>query len=291
MAQGLSRLALLLLATSQLSGCAGMLAWDAPEKGRRSTPGLVGKRPPPDTVQAGTLETAEEKGRGKAAGQTGKRPETFPVAVDLPPVGEGEYRVQRGDTLYSIAFRNNLDFRELARWNGIGSDYVISVNQVLRLKPPPAGAVVAAAPKPAVPATPLPKEVPAAMPALPDGFEWTWPTQGKVTRAYAPGEGAKGLDIAGELGQPIFAAAPGRVVYSGNALKGYGELIIIKHDEVHLSAYGYNRKRHVVEGDVVTSGQPIGELGLGPENKPLLHFELRAKGKPVNPAKFLPKQK
>ena len=87
----------------------------------------------------------------------------------------------------------------------------------------------------------------------------------------------------------MFAAAPGKVVYSGNALKGYGELIIIKHDERYLSAYGYNQRRYVVEGDIVTAGQPIGELGLGPENKPLLHFEIRERGQPVNPEKYLPR--
>ena len=88
----------------------------------------------------------------------------------------------------------------------------------------------------------------------------------------------------------MFAAAPGRVVYSGNALKGYGELIIIKHNDTYLSAYSYNRRRTVREGDVVTAGQPIGELGMGPENKPFLHFEIRERGQPVDPMRFLPRR-
>src|SRR3546814_15550630 len=101
-------------------------------------------------------------------------------------------------------------------------------------------------------------------------------------------QGSKGVDFGGVVGQPVFAAAPGRVVYSGNALKGYGELIIIKHDEVYLSAYGYNSKRYVKEGDIVTAGQPIAEMGLGPANKPTLHFEIRQQGETISPASKLP---
>jgi lipoprotein NlpD len=265
------RRALLICSAAALNGCAGMLSWDSGERGTRDI-GLQGQRPPPEQPLARAPERKPEP------------PRNFPVAEPAAPLGSGQYRVQSGDTLYSIAFRNNLDFRELARWNGIGNDYRIVVGQVLNLSAPRAGSTP---PPPA--AKPAGVEVPAPMPALPAGFEWTWPTRGTVTRGFAPAQGSKGIYIAGEIGQPVFAAAPGRVVYSGNALKGYGELIIIKHDEIHLTAYGYNRRRHVVEGDIVTSGQPIGELGLGPESKPLLHFELRAKGKPVDPAKYLPK--
>jgi lipoprotein NlpD len=264
--------ALLLCTAAIFSGCAGMLSWDSGERGTRDV-GLQGKRPPPEQPAARAPERKVEA------------PRDFPVAEAPAPVGADQYRVQAGDTLYSIAFRNSLDFRELAGWNGIGRDYRIVVGQVLNLVPPKAGS----APPPAPVVKPSAAEVPAPMPALPAGFEWTWPTRGTVTRGFAPAQGSKGIYIAGDLGQPVFAAAPGRVVYSGNALKGYGELIIIKHDEVHLTAYGYNRRRHVVEGDIVTSGQPIGELGAGPENKPLLHFELRAKGKPVDPVKYLPR--
>lgn len=219
-----------------------------------------------------------------------------PVERPMQLIPEG-YRVAKGDTLYSIAFRNNLDFHDLAQWNGIGSDYRIVPGQVLRLTPPsePAQVVIREAPQPPsvkpVEAQTQPQRVaePGTAPKeFPSGYGWQWPTAGTVLRGYAPAQGAKGIDFTGNLGQPVFAAAPGRVVYSGNALKGYGELIIIKHDELHLSAYGYNRRRYVVEGDVVTAGQPIGELGLGPENKPLLHFEIRERGKPVNPANLLP---
>lgn len=107
-------------------------------------------------------------------------------------------------------------------------------------------------------------------------------------RGFSPNKGWKGWDFSGKVGQTVVAAAPGKVVYSGSALKGYGELIIIKHDDVRLSAYGYNRKRLVAEGDMVKGGQPIAELGLGPENRPTLHFEIRERGKPVNPSVYLP---
>ncbi|GAC1621610.1 MAG: peptidoglycan DD-metalloendopeptidase family protein [Nevskia sp.] len=225
-------------------------------------------------------------------------------AAARPTYGE-TYVVARGDTLYSIAFRNQLDYHELADWNGIGRDYAIRVGQVLRLTPPeplalqrdsgtPAAATApraaASAPRPpaALPsaAAAAPRAAPAARPPA-DGGSWEWPTRGRLLRGF-DSAGNKGLDIGGEPGQIVIASRAGKVVYSGSALKGYGELIIIKHDEDYLSAYGYNRKRLVEEGDSVVGGQPIAELGLGPEQKPLLHFEIRDRGKPVDPKPLLP---
>lgn len=199
----------------------------------------------------------------------------------------GHYVIKAGDTLYSIAFRHQLDFRELAVWNDIGPDYLIRAGQVLRLSPP-LGRTMAEAP--AIETFPVERAPTQVVPAYepPAQFSWQWPTAGAVVKPFA--DGAKGLDISGALGQPVVAAAPGKVVYSGSALKGYGELIIIKHDDLYLSAYGYNRKRLVNEGAVVAMGQPIAELGLGPEQKPLLHFEIREKGKPTNPLALLPKR-
>ncbi|HEX4896066.1 MAG TPA: peptidoglycan DD-metalloendopeptidase family protein [Solimonas sp.] len=232
-----------------------------------------------------------------------------PVVPEIKPerpLGVGEYMVRAGDTVYSIAFRNSLDYRELARWNEIGNTYLIYPGQVLRLSPPPKPRhqvddiesesvedVEPIRPRVITADTPPPVAIAPAIAtggseaAVPDSYEWIWPTNGVVFRGWNQG-GNKGLDFTGREGQPIFAAAPGRVVYSGNALKGYGELIIIKHDELFLSAYGYNRSRYVKEGDVVTAGQPIAEMGRGPENKPLLHFEVRERGKPVNPVDKLP---
>jgi lipoprotein NlpD len=233
------------------------------------------------------------------------------VIVPERAIGPDDYLVVRGDTMYSIAFRHQLDYRQLARWNGVGSDYLIYPGQVLRLKAPQGAApasrerivtgeiesvgmddVTAVRPRPVTadsppPRVPPPPEEPAQTAV--GGYQWTWPTAGSVVRRFGQ-EGNRGLDLGGSDGQAVVAAAPGRVVYSGNALKGYGELIIIKHDELYLSAYGYNAKRHVKEGDIVTAGQPIAAMGRGPENRPLLHFEIRRSGKPVNPATLLPAQ-
>ncbi|MCI0749988.1 MAG: peptidoglycan DD-metalloendopeptidase family protein [Nevskiales bacterium] len=202
-----------------------------------------------------------------------------------PLAAEGQYRVKAGDTVYSIAFRHQLDFRDLARWNGIGSDYLIRPGDVLRLSPSSAGTVASASSagssRPA--ARPESSGLPDVAPPAP--HSWQWPTAGSVARTFS--NDSKGLDIAGTLGQPVVAVAPGKIVYSGSALKGYGELVIIKHSESHLSAYGYNRRRLVQEGTMIAAGQPIAELGLGPEQKPMLHFEVREKGKPVNPMTFL----
>lgn len=228
----------------------------------------------------------------------------------------GEYVVQPGDTLYAIGFRNQVDYHDLARWNGIGSDYLIRAGQVLRLTPPagsegvlarplPESAPIIAAPKPVPPALPGPvtqppvatptvpvlsvPPVPKPMPQAASALRWQWPTTGDVIKTYNMAAGSKGIDITGQLGQPVQAVADGKVVYSGSALKGYGELIIVKHDDTYLSAYGHNRRRLAKEGDAVRAGQTIAELGVGPEQKPILHFEIRENGKPVDPLIFLPR--
>lgn len=234
--------------------------------------------------------------------------------------GPGEYLVQPGDTLYAIGFKNQLDYHDLASWNGIGRDYLIRPGQVLRMTPPegsdgvlarplPPAAPIIAAPKPvpipaAVPSLPGPVALPpVAVPTVPvlsmppvvkpmptsSSLRWQWPTQGEVIKTYNMGAGSKGIDITGELGQPVVAVSGGKVVYSGSALKGYGELIIVKHDDTYLSAYGHNRRRLVKEGDEVRAGQTIAELGVGPEQKPILHFEIRENGKPVDPLAHLPR--
>lgn len=210
------------------------------------------------------------------------------------------YTVKPGDTLYSIARKHGLDYHDVAKWNGIGSDYRLEIGQVLKLGPQ--HSEMSAAPVARHRGKP-PSEVaredssvaPRAAPepaaaAMERYYQWQWPLRGAIAKTYAPEGGSKGLDIAGDVGQAVIAAAPGRVVYSGSGLKGYGELVIIKHDETYLSAYGYNRKRLVAEGDLVTAGQSIAELGIGPEQKPLLHFEIREHGKPIDPVPLLPQQ-
>jgi lipoprotein NlpD len=124
-----------------------------------------------------------------------------------------------------------------------------------------------------------------------DPKSWKWPANGRVLRGYVAGDPARnGLDIAGKEGQAITATAAGQVVYSGNGLIGYGELIIIKHSEKMLSAYAHNKVRLVKEGEQISSGQKIAEMGRNPAGDQLLHFEIRARGKPVNPLTYLPKK-
>lgn len=253
--------------------------------------------------------------------ETAAYPPSQPVAgtvVQGRAATSGEYVVQPGDTLFAIGFRNQIDYHDLASWNGIGRDYLIRPGQVLRLTPPagtdgvlarplPEPAPIIAAPRPVPIAPTLPGPVtqpPVALPAVPvlsvppiarplpqgpSALRWQWPTNGDVIKTYNMAAGSKGIDITGQLGQPVQAVAGGKVVYSGSALKGYGELIIVKHDETYLSAYGHNRRRLVKEGDEVRPGQTIAELGVGPEQKPILHFEIRENGKPVDPLGFLPK--
>ena len=293
-----------------------------------------------------------------------------PAPASTAPRGPSHV-VQAGDTLYGIAFRNSLDWREVARWNGIGEPFVIQPGQVLRLSAPrrtttrpvasslspaPAAPAVASGPPPmprgpagssgpAVPTTaaassppprrpvtapvatpvnpptstpapavastpstsgprpsgavaaPAPVAVPASTPTGPAGTsafragQWQWPTQGQVISRYAEGDKARqGIAIAGTAGQPVRAAAAGTVVYSGAGLVGYGELIIIKHNDEWLSAYGHNRRRLVAEGANISAGQQIAELGRTGTSRDMLHFEIRRNGKPVDPTPLLPRR-
>lgn len=225
-----------------------------------------------------------------------------------------EHVVETGDTLYSIAWQNELDYRELAAWNGIKPPYLIRPGQVIQLEPPDDFIYVpddrpSEEPALAVKTTPLPDEpgssavsvpgqkkneplpantaptVPARQSAT--SFNWRWPADGEVVAADSA-SGNPGIDIAGNLGQPIRAAAGGRVVYSGSGLRGYGQLVIVKHENNYLSAYGYNRRLLVRQGDEVHIGQPIAEMGEGPQRRPVLRFEIRQNGKSLNPVQILP---
>jgi lipoprotein NlpD len=203
--------------------------------------------------------------------------------------------VQPQDTLYSIAWRHNLDYRALARWNGIGSDYRISVGQMLTLTPttpplearaakrvPPSSARVspgATSPPGVAGAPPLQGSAPG---------RWVWPTAAlESPRAVAGG----GILLEGVLGQPVRAADSGRIVYVGNGIRGYGNLIIIKHDESFLSAYAHTQEVTVHEGQEVLRGQVIAQMGVGPHQSPALYFEIRLNGKPVNPLPYLAGEK
>jgi lipoprotein NlpD len=289
------------------------------------------------------------------------------VAPAARPVSGGTYKVAKGDTLYSIAFRNGVDFRDLASWNHIDSPYTIWPGQELQLAPaggkPPANAathtapVVATAAKPATPppahaaapaqdtqqgfqaaptaaadtastapAAPVTTVAPAhtsttpaavTTPVVPvagapaatasntpppapptpvasggtrsnGGVTWRWPADGTLIKRFQSGDAIPGIEIGGKSGDPVRAAADGVVVYSGNGLVGYGELVIVKHNDSYLSAYGHNSKRLVKEGQRVTAGQQIAEMGATGASRDELQFQIRKDGNPVDPMGYLP---
>jgi len=200
-----------------------------------------------------------------------------------------EHIVRTGETLYAIAWRYGTDPNELARWNNLGDKSLIYPGQVLRLTRPPG--MSAARSNSGSSSSRSPKAPSRGLPPIPTDPPppWRWPVDGKVAVEFGkrPGSGT-GILIAGTIGQSIKAAANGRVVYSGGGLTGYGELIILKHNNTYLSAYGHNASLLVAEGDTVKQGQRIARMGEGPGREPRLHFEIRKNGEPVNPRQYLP---
>ncbi|MDX1696886.1 MAG: peptidoglycan DD-metalloendopeptidase family protein [Thiohalobacterales bacterium] len=245
------------------------------------------------------------------------RPITRPVVQN-----SAHYTVQRGDTLYSVAWKHGLAVTDLARLNNIRPPYTIYPGQSLRtrgqLQPlapvrqqplpeqnPQTAAATSPVPRPAVasppsPATPSQTARPAARPAITEAAagqnalaydgNWVWPTRGRILRSYKENTpGKQGIDIGGHHAQPVKAAAGGRVVYAGSGLVGYGRLIIVKHNENLLSAYGHNSKLLVAEGDNVKAGDVIAKMGSSGTDRTALYFEIRKHGKPVNPLHYLPR--
>ncbi len=236
---------------------------------------------------------------------------------DQPDAGATQ-RVRAGDTLYSIALAHDLDWQALARWNGIADPRAMRVGQVLRLTPP--GAIAPPQPQPsalvsppasglhlapprsssAAPVNPPPLSSPSPAPAPSIGQtaavtngQWQWPVQGKILSRFIDGNNLqKGLILGGAIGEPVRASAAGEVVYAGNGLPGYGNLLIIKHDAEWLTAYGYNQSLLVKEGQMVTAGQTVATMGRR-DDKALdktgsLLFQIRRFGKPVDPMPLLP---
>ncbi len=216
---------------------------------------------------------------------------TAPV-TDLSPLDKRQtkYTVQKGDTLHAISFRTGIDYQKLAQWNQIARPYNIYVGEVLTLRKPAATKTVKTAPPPRpkpsqnklaskpIPETKLPNKV-----AL-----WQWPAQGKLIQTYSKAKARYGIQIAGGLKTPIFASAPGQVVYAGNGIKGYGKLVIVKHSPKFISAYAHNDQILVKEGDQVGSGQQVATMGSTGTRGVKLHFEIRKNGEPINPLKYLP---
>lgn len=235
------------------------------------------------------------------------------------------YKVKHGDTLFYIAWITGNDYRDLAKRNNIPQPYSLKPGQILQVEnasgAPLTGensisrADASAQQKPAPAVTPepvitysgssvkqndkkmLPKNPPAAQPvsgketATVQGLSWRWPANGNIIENFSSTQGgSKGMDIAGKKGQPILAAAAGRVVYAGNALRGYGNLIIIKHNDDYLSAYAHNDTMLVQEQQEIRAGQQIATMGSTGTSSTRLHFEVRYKGKPVNPLRYLPQR-
>ena len=297
---------------------------------------------------AGLLAACAGQPPAPAGGQAGQ-----PAAYQ--PTPDEHYVVRRGDSLYAIAFKFGLDWREIARLNGITAPYTIYPDQVLRLYPPsnrtdgatagsPASSQPAASSAVEITAAPAPSGStsrpldtprssttrdynppasspgsttnPTAPPAVPaastgssgskvvgtqapagsvystpagDPDRWIWPTQGRLISSFRANDPArKGIDIGGTEGQAVIASAAGQVVYSGSGMLGYGELIIIKHSDRILSAYAHNSTRLVSEGQQLTAGSKIAEMGTNDRNQALLHFEIRVNGVPQDPLKYLP---
>ena len=251
---------------------------------------------------------------------------TLPAAPGLPPITTdasgkplagienygkpGYYAVRPGDTIRRIANETGQTWQNIARWNSLDNPDLIEVGQVLRVVPPSAGTTTAVAPATVEPngvvtrpVTPQPAIVaagpsapasapakPAAAPVAASGDEdlgWIWPAHGSLIAGFDEAKN-KGLDISGKAGDSVLAAADGRVVYAGAGLRGYGNLIILKHNNTYLTAYAHNQALLVKEDQSVQKGQKIAEMGNSDADRVKLHFEIRRQGKPVDPSRYLP---
>ncbi|MGY8524155.1 peptidoglycan DD-metalloendopeptidase family protein [Paracidovorax citrulli] len=240
------------------------------------------------------------------------------TAAPLEPAPPGFYRVKRGDTLYRIALEHGQSYRDVAAWNNMVNANQIEVGQLVRVVPPGAevnaatgvatmpvapaaiqgqpidqAALPPAAPAPGA-ALPPPATTPAApaaaasAPAANGAFNLAWPARGSLLGRFDD-KGNKGIDISGQKGDAVLAADDGRVIHVG-PLRGYGNLVIIKHNETYLTAYGHNERVLVAEQATVRRGQKIAEMGSSDADRVKLHFEVRRNGKPVDPMRYLPPQ-
>ena len=228
----------------------------------------------------------------------------------------GYYTIKPGDTMIRIGLETGQNWKDIVKWNNLDNPNIIEVGQVLRVVPPGIDSAVATRPiasakvetkpldgKPASGAASAASSVTAASPAAvaqastaspavttrdaDDDVNWQWPAAGSVMTSFEEGK-AKGLTIAGKAGDPVLAAAEGRVVYAGSGLRGYGNLVILKHNNTYLTAYAHNQALLVKEDQNVKRGQKIAEMGSSDADRVQLHFEIRRQGKPIDPAKLLP---
>ena len=269
---------------------------------------------PPAAGAPSTRPAAQAPGVAPVDGMAGDAPKPLPGAENAGK--PGYYTVKPGDTLIRIGLDNGQNWRDVVRWNAIENPNLIEVGQVLRVVPPGVDAAQAsargvAAPrvearpldnKPAASGAPAPAAAASApMPTTPvagasvlaaardgdDDLAWAWPAAGPVLVGFEEGR-QKGLAIAGKAGDPVLAAADGRVVYAGSGLRGYGNLVIVKHNNTYLTAYAHNQALLVKEDQAVRRGQKIAEMGSSDADRVQLHFEIRRQGKPIDPARLLP---
>ena len=261
-----------------------------------------------------TLNRAPVEDRGTGGGRSGSVI-VNPIVKQLPGFENagkpGYYTVKPGDTLIRIGLEQGQAAKDIARWSNLENPNLIEVGQVVRVVPPTAivsnGVVskpvassivtpVATAPASAASADKRVAPVANAASATPaasaassneDEIGWIWPTNGTVLAGFDEVKN-KGLDIGGNAGDPVLAAADGRVVYVGAGLRGYGNLIILKHNNTYLTAYAHNKTLLIKEDQSVRKGQKIAEMGNSDADRVKLHFEVRRQGKPVDPAKYLP---
>lgn len=217
------------------------------------------------------------------------------------PVGPGEYRVRPGDTLIAIAFKLGVDYRELERINNIKDRDLIFAGQVLKTRGERVSNTQTT--RAAAPARQAAKQSDqrvktstttrskTKVASLASNIKWRWPHDGRILARFSSAEGGnKGLDISGKIGDPVFAAADGVVVYAGSGLLGYGNLVIISHNQDYLSAYAHNSRILVKEKQKVKFGELVAEIGNTGASVPMLHFEVRRDGRPVDPLRYLPKR-
>jgi lipoprotein NlpD len=271
----ISSLALLSIAALQLAGCSTPMPTRAPVVDRSTGNNAIVTKP---SVDAPAFAPIDSK--------------PLPNLMNSQHAGKpGYYTVKPGDTVMQIGRNTNQNWRDIVKWNNLESANQIEVGQVLRVVPLDSNGSATKPPLVATPAptaTPLPPLPPATAAAGPeDDIPWMWPSSGTLISGYDDVK-SKGLKIAGKLGDPVYASADGRVVYAGSGLRGYGNLVILKHNETYLTAYAHNQTLLVKEDQTVRKGQRIADMGSSDADKVMLHFEVRRNGKPVDPARYLP---
>ena len=233
---------------------------------------------------------------------------TASIVLGYKPKAPTVYKVKAGDTLFAIAWRYGWDYKKLAKLNNIPAPYTIYVGQKIAFNAATASQVSQPAKTTAKSTTKQVAKTTSTTVSKPkattskivspvmkpykgkSNIAWQWPIQGRLVESFnSKSETSKGVDIAAKPGSSVLAAATGQVVYAGDGIQGYGNLLIIKHNDTYLSAYAYNNRLLVKEGDIVKRGQQIAQSGKGPQLDGRLHFEIRKDGKPVNPQSYLPK--